>query len=307
MAVIYGRRRVGKTSLIREFIRDKKAIYFMGIESNEKQNLHNFSDAIHGFHREEDPAPLYASFQNALEAVFQMAKEERMILVMDEYPYAARTSPGLSSVLQRLIDQYRDNSRLMIILCGSSMSYMEDEVLAYKSPIYGRRTAQLKILPFSFRECCLFLHGFLPEDQAVIYGMTGGTAPYLLEMDSRLTLEENVKENFLNPASLLYEEPENLLKQEVRELSMYNAMISAVAGGATRLSEIASQTGETTSACSTYMKSLMEQGIIKRETPYGEKSGRKSIYRIDDNMFRFWYRFIPANTSFIERGADELA
>ena len=216
MAVIYGRRRVGKTSLIREFIRDKKAIYFMGIESNEKQNLHNFSDAIHGFHREEDPAPLYASFQDALEAVFQMAKEERMILVMDEYPYAARTSPGLFFVLQRLIDQYRDNSRFMIILCGSSMSYMEDEVLAYKSPIYGRRTAQLKILSFSFRECCLFLHGFSPEDQAVIYGMTGGTAPYLLEMDSRLTLEENVKENFLNPASLLYEEPENLLKQTER-------------------------------------------------------------------------------------------
>lgn len=307
MAVIYGRRRVGKTSLIREFIRDKKAIYFMGIESNEKQNLQNFSDAIHGFHRGEGPAPLYASFQDALEAVFQMAKEERIILVIDEYPYAARTSPGLSSILQRLIDQYRDNSRLMIILCGSSMSYMEDEVLAYKSPLYGRRTAQLKILPFSFRECCLFLHGFSPEDQAVIYGMTGGTAPYLLEMDSRLTLEENVKESFLNPASLLYEEPENLLKQEVREPSMYNAMISAVAGGATRLSEIASQTGETTSTCSTYMKSLMELGIIKRETPYGEKSGRKSIYRIDDNMFRFWYRFIPANTSLIERGADELA
>lgn len=137
--------------------------------------------------------------------------------------------------------------------------------------------------------------------------MTGGTAPYLLEMDSRLTLEENVKEDFLKPASLLYEEPENLLKQEVRELSMYNAMISAVSGGTTRLSEIASQTGETTSTCSTYMKSLMKLGIIKRETPYGEKSGRKSIYRIDDNMFRFWYRFIPANTSFIERGADELA
>lgn len=100
MAVIYGRRRVGKTSLIREFIRDKKAIYFMGIESNEKQNLQNFSDAIHGFHRGEGPAPLYASFQDALEAVFQMAKEERIILVIDEYPYAARTSPGLSSILQ---------------------------------------------------------------------------------------------------------------------------------------------------------------------------------------------------------------
>ena len=145
-AVLYGRRRVGKTALISRFIEEKKAIYLMGVESSEKQNLENFSRSIleYGTGMQMDTA--FLSFQAALEYVFTLAEKERIILVIDEYPYVARASKSFASTLQMLIDKHKDRSRLMLILCGSSMSYMEDHVLAYKAPLYGRRTAQMKIL-----------------------------------------------------------------------------------------------------------------------------------------------------------------
>ena len=209
-----------------------------------------------------------------------------------------------------LIDKNKDNSKMMLILCGSSMSYMEDNVLAYKAPLYGRRTAQMKILPFDFKDSCKYFNGFTCEPFTIISKWTWGPVerPVLptLANDS-MSVEDNIKNVFLNPASAIFEEPENLLKQEVREPAVYNAIITAVATGSSRMSEIATKIGETTSVCSQYMKNLINLGLIRKETPYGEKESRKSIYAIADNMFRFWYRFIPDNNSIISRGATELA
>lgn len=306
-AVIYGRRRVGKTALINQFIRDKKAIYFMGVESNAKQNLENFSRNIMEFGAGIQAEMTFASFQAALEYVFQLAEKERVILAIDEYPYVARSSKSLASTLQLLIDQYKDGSKLMLILCGSSMSYMEDQVLSYKAPLYGRRTSQMKILPFDFADTCRYFKNFSDGDKAMVYGMLGGTPQYLLQMDDRLSVEDNIKNTFLNPTSFLFEEPENLLKQEVREPALYNAIITAIATGASRMVEISAKVGEDTSVCATYLKNLIVLGVIQKETPYGEKESRKSIYAIADNMFRFWYRFVPENSSIIAQGAADLA
>ncbi len=306
-AVIYGRRRVGKTALINHFIRNKKAIYFMGVESNDKQNLENFSKNIleYGVGIQADTA--FLSFQAALEYVFQLAEKERLILAIDEYPYVARSSRSLASTLQLLIDKYKENSKLMLILCGSSMSYMEDHVLAYKAPLYGRRTAQMKMQPFDFADACRYFKNFSDEDKALIYGIVGGTPQYLLQMDDKLSIEENIKNTFLNPTSSLFEEPENLLKQEVREPALYNAIITAIATGSTRMAEISTKVGAETSVCAAYLKNLLALGLVQKETPYGEKASRKSIYAIDDNMFRFWYRFVPENYSIISRGASDIA
>lgn len=306
-AVIYGRRRVGKTALISEFIKDKKAVYFMGVESNEKQNLENFSKSILEYSSGILADTSFSSFQAALEYVFKLGENERLVLAIDEYPYVARASESLASTLQMLIDKYKDNSRLMLILCGSSMSYMEDHVLAYKAPLYGRRTAQMKIQPFDFEDTCRYLEKFSDEDKALLYGMVGGTPQYLLQVRSDLNMEENIKNTFLNPTSSLFEEPENLLKQEVREPALYNAIITAIAMGATRLSEISTKVGENTGTCSTYLKNLIALGLIEKENPYGENNSKKSIYKIDDNLFRFWYRFVPENSSIIARGATDLA
>ncbi len=306
-AVIYGRRRVGKTALINAFIGDKKAIYFIGVESNAKQNLENLSQRIIECSTGMIADTSFASFQAALEYVFQMAQKERIILAIDEYPYVARSSKSLASTLQLLIDKYKDTSKLMLILCGSSMSYMEDQVLAYKAPLYGRRTAQMKIQPFSFEETCHYLSRMSDEDKALMYGVVGGTPQYLLQINDNLSVEENIKNTYLNPMSFLFEEPTNLLKQEVREPAIYTAIISAIATGSSRMSEISSKVGEDTNVCATYLKNLITLGIVQKETPYGEKASRKSIYSIADNMFRFWYRFVLENNALIARGATDLA
>ena len=306
-AVIYGRRRVGKTALINEFVRDKKAIYFMGVESNAKQNLDNFSKSIIEYGTGFSLETSFSSFQAALEYVFKLAEKERVVLAIDEYPYVARSSKSLASTLQLLIDKYKDNSKLMLILCGSSMSFMEDYVLSYKAPLYGRKTAQMKINPFDFEETCRYFPNASSEDKALIYGIVGGTPQYLLQIDDKLSIEENIKNTYLNPTSPLFEETTNLLKQEVREPAIYNAIITAIATGASRMSEISNKVGEDTNVCSIYLKNLLSLGIVQKETPYGEKASRKSIYSVEDNMFRFWYRFVPENNSIIARGADDLA
>lgn len=305
--VLYGRRRVGKTALINHFIDGKRAIYFMGVESNAKQNLENFSGSIlelvSGIQGAETS---FTSFQAALDTVFRLSLHERIVLAIDEYPYVARVSQSLASTLQMLIDKYKDESKLMLILCGSSMSYMEDHVLAYKAPLYGRRTAQIKLLPFDFGETCHYFANYSAEEKALAYGIMGGTPQYLLQMNDRLSIEQNIKNTYLNPTSALYEEPTNLLKQEVREPAIYTAIITAIATGASRMSEISGKVGENTNVCSIYLKNLIGLSIVQKETPYGEKASKKSIYSIDDNMFRFWYRFVPENASMIARGAADL-
>ena len=279
----------------------------MGVESNAKQNLENLSRSIIEYSSGIETETSFLSFQAALEYVFKLAERERLILVIDEYPYVARSSKSLASTLQLLIDKYKDTSKLMLILCGSSMSYMEDNVLAYKAPLYGRRTAQIKLLPFDFEETCRCFKNFSDEEKALIYGIVGGTPQYLLQIDDKLSIEDNIKNTFLNPISFLYEEPTNLLKQEVREPAIYTAIITAIASGASRMSEISGKIGEDTNVCSTYIKNLIALGIVQKETPYGENASRKSVYSIEDNMFRFWYRFVSENNSIIARGASELA
>ena len=165
-AVIYGRIRVGKTAIINEFTKGKTSIYFTGVETNEKQNLENFSKCILEHVTKKPVNTSFSSFQTALEYIFELAQEEKIILVIDEYPYVARASKSLASTLQLLIDKYKETSKLFLILCGSSMSYMEDHVLAYKAPLYGRRTAQFKVEPFEFQEVCKYLNGLSDEEKA---------------------------------------------------------------------------------------------------------------------------------------------
>ncbi len=305
--IIYGRRRVGKTALISEFTKDKETIFFTGVETNARQNLDNLSRCIMEYNTGMAVNTSFPDFQTALEHVFELSKTKRIVLAIDEYPYVARASKSLASTLQLLIDRNRDCSKLFLILCGSSMSYMEDHVLAYKAPLYGRRTAQFKINPFDFFESCCYFTRFSNINKALAYGIIGGTPQYLMQFDDKLSIEENIKNTHLNPTSYIFEEPNNLLKQEVREPAIYNAVITAIANGSSRMNEISNKIDEDTSVCSAYIKNLIALGIVRKESPYGEKSNRRTIYSIEDPMFRFWYRFVPENTSLISRGATDLA
>lgn len=307
-AVIYGRRRVGKTTLINEFIKDKESIVYSGIETNAKNNLESLSKSIYSLSEDfSNTKGSFSSFQEALETVFRIAKKRRIVFVIDEYPYVAGSYKALSSILQLLIDKNKDTSKLFIILCGSSMSFMEYQVLGYKSPLYGRRTCQYKIMPFKFFEMKNYYKKFSNTDLAAIYGITGGIPLYLSLMNENLSVEDNIRHNFLTPNEYLFEEPTNLIKQECRDPSQYNSIIKAIATGSTRLSEICSKTGLDTALATSYINKLIGLGIVNKEKPYGETSTRKSIYVLEDSMFRFWYRFIPDNLAAIIRGHDELA
>lgn len=305
--VVYGRRRIGKTTLINEFIKNKDAVYFMGLETNAKDNLENLSRSIMSLSADFSQAEsIFPSFQKALETIFSISMKKRIIMVIDEYPYLAASYKGISSIIQQLIDSSHRDSKLFLILCGSSLSFMENQVLGYKSPLFGRRTAQFKIKPFEFYEIRDYYTRFNIHDLACIYGITGGIPQYMSKIDDMNTLDENIKANFLDPAAYLFEEPINLIKQECREPAQYNAIIRSIAKGASRLSEIANKVGIDTGLCSNYLSSLMSIGIIKKEYPFREESTKKTIYLLEDSMFRFWYRFIPDNMALINKGQADI-
>jgi AAA+ ATPase superfamily predicted ATPase len=234
--------------------------------------------------------------------MFKKAADERIVFVIDEFPYLAASYRGVSSLLQIMIDHNRETSKIMLILCGSSMSFMENQVLGYQSPLYGRRTAQFKIMPFTFFESLPFFEAFDKPDKAVIYGITGGIPEYLSKINSAKPVEDNIIDLFLTASGSLFEEPSNLLKQELREPATYNVIIEAIASGSSRLNEIATKCGIESNKCAKYLKSLIALGIVKKELPITETSSKKSIYLLDDMMFRFWYRFVFPNMSSIVAG-----
>lgn len=301
--VIYGRRRVGKTALINEFCKDKPAIYFSALNASPQENLEALSKAIYAYKNPEgNSAPAYQSFADALEEITALAKDERLVFVIDEYPYLAKAEKSISSRLQHMIDHFWQEGQLYVILCGSSMSFMEYQVLGYESPLYGRRTAQLKIQALTYREMTAFHPELSVEDQALLYGVTGGIPHYINKLDIEENMDEAILNNLFHTSSYLFEEPENFLKQELREPAVYNSIISAIAGGASRSNEISTKVGLESGVCSKYLRVLLELGILRKETPVTEKPGKKTIYRIEDNFFRFWYRFVPKNMSMISAG-----
>lgn len=306
VAVIYGRRRVGKTTLINEFIKDKETIFYTGIEGNRKENLEGLSKSIYALSEDfANASGSFSSFQEAVETVFKIAEKRRIVFVIDEYPYLANSYKAISSVLQVLIDKNKDTSNMFLILCGSSMSFMENQVLGYQSPLFGRRTCQFKILPFEFFEVKDYYKKFDRVDLATIYGITGGIPLYMSLMNDNFSVEENIKTNFLEPNAYLFEEPTNLIKQECRDPAQYNSIVKAIATGASRMSEICSKTDIDTALATSYLNKLISLGIVKKEKPFGTNNSRKAIYLLEDSMFRFWYRFIPDNIAAINRGLTD--
>lgn len=301
MPVIYGRRRVGKSTIIREFTKDKKCIFYTAIESGSQRNLELFSAAIYqALMPETEGLPPFTKYEDAFAFINRAAKKERLILVIDEYPYLAKSEKSISSLLQKHIDEYFKDSKLFLILCGSSMSFMEHQVLGYQSPLYGRRTAQFFIRPFDYLTSAKFIPNYCEEDKAIVYGITGGIPKYLELFDEKKNLRENIVALFLKENGYLFEEPANLLKQELRDASRYNSVIEAIAAGATKVSEIAGKTGLDVSAASHCLESLIELGIVSKESAVTEENNKKkTYYSISDAMFRFWYRYIPGGMDVI--------
>ena len=303
--VLYGRRRVGKTTLLNEFSKDKATIFYSAEQSNNKLNLEKFSALVFNFYNEQNLEP-FSSWTNALSYIDERQKDKKLVLVIDEFPYLVKNNKALLSELQHLIDHKLIHGNIFMILCGSYMGFMEKEVLGSKSPLFGRRTGQLHMKPFDYQTSARFLENFSNEEKLKLYGAFGGTPLYLQQIQSNENFEENIKRAYLKVTSYLYEEALLLLRQEVQEPGVYSAIIEAIASGHTKANEISTKIGEDSAKCLKYIKTLCELGILHKETPFGEnESSRKTIYGISDFMFRFWYRYVFTNRTLIETGAEQ--
>ena len=307
MVVMYGRRRVGKTTLIAKFAKGKPSMIFSAQEANDKMNLRLFSRTIYEFFRISSDFPPFETWDAAFNFIADKAKSERFVLAIDEFPYAAEGNRSLKSILQNIIDHRLKETKIFIILCGSQISFMENEVLGYKSPLFGRRTAQMNVQGFNYLDASKMLEDFSMEDQIKLYACIGGTPHYLAQVDTGKSFEDIISDLYFNISGYLYDEPTMLLKQELREPAMYNAIISTIAGGASRLNDISTKIGEERSKTIKYIETLINLKILHKEYPFGDNpaKSRKGIYKISDNCYRFWYRYIFPERAAIEQGAGK--
>lgn len=312
MAVVYGRRRVGKTTLIDAFAKDKPTLYFTAQQRSSLQNLAQFSRVAYSFFGLPEDAGAFPDWRSAFSYVANAAHQrgnEPFLFVFDEFPYAADTEPSLPSILQIAIDHEFADTNVRMILCGSNEGFMESEVLGRKSPLYGRRTMQIKVKPFDCFDSALMLPGLAPEQCVTYYATFGGTPYYLAQIDRDATYEENVAELMFDTSGILYEEPLMLLRQEMREPALYNSILDAIGSGETKPKRIAERAGVNPSSCPKYLKTLIDLGIVNREVPYGEnlETSRKALYSLADPFFAYWYAFVSKNVGAVETGAGLAA
>lgn len=305
--VMYGRRRVGKTTILKEFCKDKKAVFFVSEEYNDKLALEKFSVVIKESLGEVYDKSAFNSWVNAFEYIADKAINEKIVLVLDEFQYLANSNKSIVSLMQNMIDHKLREKNLFIVVCSSVISFMEEKILSQKSPLFGRKTAEFYIKPLSFYDSIKFFENYSSEDKILAYAILGGIPLYLNQFDDKLSIEQNIKQNFLTEISNLYNEPKNLLRLELRSLAVYNSIIEAIALGNKKLNEISSKTGESKDKVHNYIMNLMDMHIIEKMHPVTEKSSsRKTLYKLRDNLFKFWYRFVISNISSIENGMSDI-
>ena len=307
MTVIYGRRRIGKSTLIAEFVKDKKTIFYTATKVGKTRNLELFSRQVVDLFM---PGMENISF-GTLEAVFDFIDknigDEKIVLVIDELPYWAEKDEALLSVLQKYIDTVWNDKNLKIILCGSALSFMEKKVLSEKSPLFGRRNSQIKLEAFNYLDAAKFVPNYSNEDKAICYGITGGVAKYLSMIDSNKSIDENIVRLFFRTDGYLYDETRNLLTQEFSDISLVNNIVEQIASGENALNIIAAKIGEKAQTVLYSLEKLRNVGLIeKKKCITDEKNKKKTQYVLKDYMFKFWYEFIPKATSVIEMGQGEI-
>lgn len=311
--IMYGRRRVGKTTILQEFSskHSSNTLFFSAQEKNDALNLEDFSKLVQ-IHYNGQFISDFPSWENAFDYLTNKSGTQKTIVIIDEFPFLAEANPAIKSILQHLIDHQWSDRNLMLILCGSSVSFMVNEVMGYKSPLYGRMTASMEVLPFDYLDAAQFFPNFSIEQQLLAFGILGGIPRYLNAFSDEKSIKENIQDAILRNGAFLYDEPIMLLKMELREPNVYNSILQAIARGYNKVSEIADCTHEERSKCSKYLITLQSIRLVEKRTPCGEsESSKKTIYTLTDHFYRFWYQFVFANKSYYEmlgtgEAADEI-
>jgi len=311
LLVVYGRRRVGKTELLRTAARHLDHLYFvadLGADVDQRRRLAAHIHARFPSRALAEPSP--PSWELIFEHLFGTATKQRLVVVLDEFPYLCISNRALPSILQRLWDERGLHSNVCLVLCGSYVSFMEREVLAHQSPLYGRRTGQLLLEPLSFGTLREFFPRYGPVDRVRAHAVLGGVPAYLTQFSDATSLEKNIETAVLGPTAPLREEVRFILTEELRDPKQYLSVLEAIAFGRTRLNEIVQHTTLDRGPVSKYLAVLQELRIVERDVPVTEPAphkSRKGIYRISDSFFRFWFRFVnPHRSELADRGPSHV-
>ena len=293
--VIYGRRRVGKTTLIKEFLKEKTAFYYLATEELESQSMKRLAGVIARMTQNSLlQKAVFTDWLDLFQIIADYEPGKKKVLVIDEFPYLVKTNPAFPSILQNAWDEILKDSNVMLILSGSLIGMMQKHALSYDSPLYGRRTSQMRLAPLSFTD--IYAVQKLPFDKAVEqYAVTGGIPKYLEFFEDNRELVEQLKDTVLSKSGFLYEEPFFLLKSESMTEVNYFSIIKAIADGNHKLGKIAGSLGLETSGVTQYLSTLADLGFIEKRTPITEKNpekSRKGLYFISDNFIRFWFRYV---------------
>ena len=310
---IYGRRRVGKSELILRFLDGRNGVYYLGKQSPATLQVREFlTEAARVLNM-----PILAELRTedwgqALQMVVQqwsmLKPGEKIVLALDEFQWIAGADPGVVSSLQECWDRYwQGTGNVILLLCGSYMGFMEREVLGEKSPLFGRRTAQIHLKPFGYLEAAEFHPRWSPADRARAYFLVGGVPQYLLCLSDGKSIAGNFKEQLLSEFAPLFHEPAFLLREELREVAPYHAILFALAGGAGTTAEVAAAAGLPDRSLHYYLQQLSDLGYVRRRYPLdGNRPSPKQVrFAIDDPLLRTWFRFVFPNTSGIRSGGAD--
>jgi hypothetical protein len=304
LIVLWGKRRVGKTELVKQFVQEKPHVYFLSESTSGLEQLKRFSQALGGFFRE--PLLETRGFGDWEESfAFVRAKAKRLVLVVDEFPYLIASNPGVLTLFQKAWDEYWSKSNVFLILLGSSITMMENEVLGYRSPLYGRRTGQWRVDPMDFDAVGAFRKKRPFADRLSHFAVAGGIPAYWLAFDPKKNFSNNLENRVLKKGEPLYDEVEFILREELREPRIYFALLQAVSQGKRKLSEIVNATGIPQSAANKYLRVLADLHVVEREVPITEEKplkSKKGLYSIADDFFRFWFRFVFPKRAELEMG-----
>ena len=307
LVILYGRRRVGKTALATKFMEGKPALYFLVTEESEQQNRNAFKDAVADFCGNEllKSASLQ-QWEPIFKAFCEKPSDQKLLLILDEFQYLGKSDPAFPSVWDTFLKQ----QPVMVILCGSLISMMESQTLSYSSPLYGRRTGQLRLRQIPFSHYGQFFPEKSHKDLIEYYAVTGGVPKYIELFHDTGDIYTAIQGSILSKSSFLFDEPNFLLQREVSEIGSYFSVMKAIAAGNQKLGKIAGVLEVKQTGLSKYLKTLVDLDLLEREVPVTEENPEKSkrgLYKIKDNFMLFWFRFVYPNMGLIESGNEQAA
>ena len=307
--ILYGKRRVGKTELVKQFFKNKPHVYYLASKGSAGDQLRTATGVIaQHFGDEFLKEDAFSNWRGLFEYFGKKLKDsnERLIMVFDEFPYLVESDKAMSSYFQYGWDEHLKDTKVMLILMGSSIAMMYKHALSHSAPLYARRTAQWLLEPFTFTQSKNFFDSKDFERVFSLYAIAGGIPAYLKELEVKKSVFENIEEKILTKGAFLHLEPELLLADEFKEPRNYLTVLKAVGLGKTKYSELLNSTGFPNNILSSYLRTLLDLRLVKREVPVTEKSPKKSkrgSYSLADNFLRFYFSFVFPDISLVEGGA----